>query len=457
MKKLLFNALLTVCSLTFFFALSSCHLTRNHIPPVNSLTSSQDTSMEESTHYHKWNTDYSYDEESHWTCCKTCNELKITPHYANLHEFNECVVCKQPFGVKYEISSDGEYAIVADYYGHARKVRVAETYQGLPVQMICNEAFAYSYDLTTIMIPESVITIEDEAFRWCFKLTEVINYSPFITVEKGAETNGYVGFRALSCFNAGDIYQSEFINDNGFIVFTDGAEKLLVDYVGSENSLVIPNYITQIHSNAFEDCSFSTVIIPTSVTAIGKYAFKECIFLTEVDIPDSVVEIGDGAFRFCFNLHTLRIGNGVQKIGDFAFHACESLTNINIPEGITSIGVQTFMECESLTYIKIPDSVTTIFEGAFGNCKNLTSLLIGENITLIRYGAFGHCENLQTIFYSKTQENYLKITIETFDNQSFLNATTYFHLAEGQKVENGNYWYYDENGLPTIKDTFLPV
>ena len=451
-KRLLLNLLILVCFLTFFLALSSCDLIKKYVPPIYSSYSSQESSIDEPVHHHDWSTNYSYNEEFHWTCCKTCNKIERTPHYSNLHEFNECVVCKQLFGVAYEISPDQEYALVTDYYGTARKVRIAETYQGLPVKIICKEAFNDSYYLTTVIIPETIIAIEDETFRWCYKLTEVINFSPSISVEKGAETNGYVGFRALSCFNSGDVYENEFVNDNGFIVYADKTEKLLVNYVGSENDLVIPNYITKIHHHALEDSQFSTIIIPKTVTVIGEYAFKECSFLTEITIPDSVVEIGDGAFRFCYNLHTVWIGNGVQKIGDFAFHDCKSLTNIHIPEGITYIGEQTFMDCENLTYIKIPDSVRSILNGAFGNCKNLTSIFIGKNITLIEYGAFDKCENLQTIFYNGSQKDIVDVTIEN-NNVSYLNAVTYFRIEEGQTPENGNYWYYDVNNSPTIWKT----
>jgi hypothetical protein len=116
------------------------------------------------------------------------------------------------------------------------------------------------------------------------------------------------------------------------------------------------------------------------------------------------------------------------------------------------------MDCESLTYINVPDSVSTISEGAFWNCKSLTSILIGKNVTLIRYGAFGKCENLQTVFYNGTQENCANVTIESNNNENYLNATPYFYLDEEQTSELGNYWSYDENGLPvivTIKENTL--
>ena len=59
-----------------------------------------------------------------------------------------------------------------------------------------------------------------------------------ITVEKGSSSNGYVGYYALSVSNCDSTYVSKLTNDNGYIVYTDGAKKSLVGYVGAETDLV---------------------------------------------------------------------------------------------------------------------------------------------------------------------------------------------------------------------------
>ena len=432
MKKKILIGLLSVCFLiTFGVALSSC--------------SGDDKDKIE----HHWNTEYSCDSEFHWFDCKTCAQIKGEElHIVDKNGFNECTVCKRELGVTYSISFDGTYALVTGYNNVAKKVRLAESYQGLPVKVICENAFDESFDMTTVIIPETVDTIEDQAFRWCYKLLEVVNNSPSITIEKGAMSNGYVGFRALSVFNAGEEYKSEFVNDNGFIVYTDGEEKLLVDYVGKATSLTIPNYITQIYPNALEGLEFSVVTIPESVTVIGEYAFKACRYLTEIVVPDSVDSIGDGAFRFCYNLRTARLGNGVREIGNYAFDNCTSLTQINIPDGVTVIGEQTFMSCGSLPYIKIPDSVTKICNGAFGFCRNLSSVLIGSGVRYIEYGAFNKCLDLLTIFYNGSDRDIVKMAVDSNSNIAFLTATVYYTLENEHAFVVGKYWYYDENGQP---------
>jgi len=145
---------------------------------------------------------------------------------------------------------------------------------GKNVKTIGNGAFYECKNLPSITIPNSVTEIGANAFAGCYKLVEVINKSPYITVTKGGYSNGSVGKYALSVFNSGDIVNSKLSNDNGFVVLTDGAQKILVAYNGTETDLEIPSYITKIYQYAFYYCtSLTNVTIPDSVTTIGEYAF----------------------------------------------------------------------------------------------------------------------------------------------------------------------------------------
>ena len=144
-------------------------------------------------------------------------------------------------------------------------------------------------------------------------------------------------------------------------------------YCSSLKSINIPISVTSIERNAFASCVLLTSItIPNSVTCIGYSAFYNCASLTSIDIPNSVTSIGGEAFAYCSSLKSINIPNSITHIGEGAFYNCTSLTSINIPNSVTSIGSGTFDCCTSLTSINIPSSVTSIGYEAFGGYTNLT-------------------------------------------------------------------------------------
>ena len=78
---------------------------------------------------------------------------------------------------------------------------------------------------------------------------------------------------------------------------------MLVNYVGSNTEIVIPNNVTKIYGYAFYGCSsLTSVTIPNSVTSIGNYAFRGCSSLTSITIPNSVTSIGGYVFYGCSSL-----------------------------------------------------------------------------------------------------------------------------------------------------------
>lgn len=169
-------------------------------------------------------------------------------------------------------------------------------------------------------------------------------------------------------------------------------------YCNSLTSITIPNSVTSIGNDAFYKCnSLTNITIPDSVTSIGNDAFCCCDNLTNFTIPNSVTSIGVSAFYGCTNLTSIIIPDSVTGIEEMAFCCCDSLTSVTIPNSVTSIGIHAFADCYSLTNIIIPNSVTSIGEGAFDNCRALTSITIPNSVTSICAYAFADCRNLTNI------------------------------------------------------------
>ena len=231
------------------------------------------------------------------------------------------------------------------------------------------------------------------------------------------------------------------MSDSIFLTDGNGTITGLVDtsYAGE---LIIPEYvgnerITAIGNGAFQDYTdLTSVIIPDSVTSIGLNAFNNS-GLTSIIIPDSVTSIHWAAFRPCFSLasivvdennvvydsrnncnaiietatNNLFIGckntiipDSVTSIGEYSFSLCTGLTSIIIPNSVTSIGSDAFSG-SNLTSVIIPDSVTSIGHHAFGGCSNLTSVIIPDSVTSIGDSSFSSTPWLT----SKQQENPLVI------------------------------------------------
>ncbi len=307
------------------------------------------------------------------------------------------------------------------------------------VTSIGDYAFYYCDNLTSVVIGASVTSIGDYAFGGYSKIVEVINRSSYITVIKGDTSNGYIGYNALSVSNCDDDYVSKLSNDNGYIIYSEMQENILVSYIGDETDLVLPSYITQINQDAFYyDTNLTSVVIGDSVTSIGDYAFYRCSGLTSVVIPDSVTSIGDHAFYSCSSLTSVVIPNSVTSIGSFAFYDCSSLqyniegelkylgnkdnpylylagvtsnsiTSANINNTCKFIGSSAFEGCSSLASIEIPDSVTSIGYAAFEECSSLTSVVIGDSVTSIGAHAFDDCSRLIEITVDVNNLNYSSV------------------------------------------------
>ena len=137
--------------------------------------------------------------------------------------------------------------------------------------------------------------------------------------------------------------------------------------------VTIPESVVSIGQYAFTGCTSIVFIeLPNSVKDIGEFAFKYCDNLLSITIPSSMDSLKEGVFHGCISLNSLIIKEGLKYIGDSAFEECTSLTHISIPNSIMGIGLDAFARCSMLTYVDILNPELNIcFKDVFSDCDKL--------------------------------------------------------------------------------------
>lgn len=145
-------------------------------------------------------------------------------------------------------------------------------------------------------------------------------------------------------------------------------------------SIDIPNSVTTIGGCAFHNCqNLTSVDLPNSVTTIGHMAFRDCRNLVSINLSDSVTTIGEFAFYDCQNLASIDIPDSVTDIGRYAFDNCINLKMVRLSSNITTIAEGTFSDCINLSNIEIPRSITVIKHYAFDDCDKLSDVYYEGN------------------------------------------------------------------------------
>lgn len=156
----------------------------------------------------------------------------------------------------------------------------------------------------------------------------------------------------------------------------------------------IPNSVTYIGGRAFFGCNNLTeATIPDSVTSISFDSFNRCANLKKITLSKSIKQISYRTFYNCTSLSSIEISEGVSLIQYEAFYNCSSLETVVLPSTLNTIEHGAFFS-SGIKNVIIPDNVVKIGEQAFANCKNLKSVTIPSSVKTIYSSSFFNSNNV---------------------------------------------------------------
>ena len=259
---------------------------------------------------------------------------------------------------------------------------------GNEIKRIGSYAFYQCSNLTTLSVPNSVISIEEYAFSGCSSLpsatipnsvVSIGNYAysncsslSYVVIEDGEDKLEFADGNTFSDCPLHNVYVGRNIsypsNNSPFKNHKEGIESIMI----GEN-------LTEISNEEFYGLKkIASIALPKNLKTIGSMAFYGCDGLTELTIPGSVTEIGQQAFDLCRNLKSLRIEDGEMELKFTAqpnnlSNAFQNspLEEVYLGRNFSFTGISPLSIFETLKSLTIGEEVNSLAERSFIGCPNL--------------------------------------------------------------------------------------
>lgn len=264
-----------------------------------------------------------------------------------------------------------------------------------------NTLYAYlpNKSETEYMVPEGIKAINYKAFTNCNKLNK-------LTIPKSTTVLNNLSIN--NCANLTDI-----------IIQSTGIE-FSVDSIVSCNALVKIIYVNSsanINYGMTRDCSNvqyymnndNCIIVNGFVYNGSKTILYKCLNkeIETVEIPNTVTDIEANAFENCKKLKNITFNNGLVRIGYRAFSNCESIEKLNFPDTLTTIDTGAFLGCTSLKEIDSSSKLDVVGDYAFLNCNNLSYIYTKNSIKNVSDYALIGCNELPRIQLTTEAADYM--------------------------------------------------
>lgn len=320
--------------------------------------------------------------------CRICGN-PVSEEY----DYVETEPIPNPSGLSFRLREDSFYFVIGRGECRDSEIVIPAEYNGLPVTGILANSFAGQSDITSVVLPEGLITVGTGAFSGT-GVTELTIPSTVETLGKdlfGANdrlTTLYIRTDKLTSESCKSPFGS--CRTLTTVVFeTATVSDYITKYLGIQNVLqtaVLTKAVKVIGNGAFSGCKkLKTVMYEGTFDAWCGISFKNspCVNGSDLYIDGKLVEEivfdekcarADGEkakFAGCTSLNRIIISANVSEIGTAEFYGCSALVNVIIPDSVASIGYNAFANCTSLEIVSFGEGVANVESRAFDNCNLL--------------------------------------------------------------------------------------
>ncbi|MCR5850654.1 MAG: leucine-rich repeat domain-containing protein [Bacteroidaceae bacterium] len=275
--------------------------------------------------------------------------------------------------LRYVVNGEGSVALIGSNTTQSSILRVPTNIvsQGSSyrVSSIRARAFSGQGNIMTLVLPEQLDTIGQDAFYGCQKLRNIMGLSKVDVCE--AYAFAMTGLVSLD-------WSQVSIGTLGDGVFAQC--KKLTD-------ISLPAELNSLPEAIFCRCTSLTSVNISSLplTQIGPRAFAQCSSLQQLELPATLIGIGDEAFANMSALTSIELPAAVTSIGAQAFVGCSSLQTLEMPEQLVSLGYSPFAGCNSLREVTLSSIISDIDDKfVFADCPVLESINIDSNAQYYR-------------------------------------------------------------------------
>ena len=146
--------------------------------------------------------------------------------------------------------------------------------------------------------------------------------------------------------------------------------------------VVLPTTLIQVYNYGFNNCirlsdvNFEEAL---SLLRLDYQSFSDCDSLVEVTLPDNFDFLGMYALAWCNKLERVNFNNKIRTIDCYCLESCYKLKELVIPSSVTTISYRAFQYCNGLSVLIIPSSVTSVGEYILNECYGTTVLCALES------------------------------------------------------------------------------